>query len=470
MEKVKAGLLPFYLKLYDDQLPEKRAGFKKVLKDVTVGLEKCGLEIVTAPVCRIKSEFAKAVELFKKEKVDCIITLHLAYSPSLESVDVIAKSGLPVIILDTTTDASFDQRTSPDKIMYNHGVHGVMDFASMLRRVGRRFEIIAGHYLVSNVLERTANAVRAITAAKSFRSTSALRIGESFKGMGDFAVDEKTMASKLGIRVTQKGIGDLAKAASSISIKQVEDEVKNDRKLFKVVAPLEVHVRSVRVGLGLRKLIQDGGFKAFSMNFLAFDGSYGVDTLPFLEASKGMAAGTGYGGEGDVLTASLVGALQRAFGQTTFTEIFCADWKGGNIFLSHMGEINPDVAEGKPLLVEKPFLFKGTKNPAILTCAIKRGDAVFVNLAPGPHDTFRLIAAPVTVLADTKRKDMASVVRGWVKPKMRSVESPAKGVEKFLEEYSRNGGTHHSALMLGDKLEALEIFARHAGFEWCVIE
>jgi len=174
-----------------------------------------------------------------------------------------------------------------------------------------------------------------------------------------------------------------------------------------------------------------------------------------------MSRGIGYGGEGDVLTASLVGALAQGLGQTTFTEIFCPDWKGDSIFLSHMGEINPDVAAARPRLIEKPFDFTPAQNPAVITCAPRPGPAVFVNLTPGPDDTFSLIVAPVEVLDDTTNEEMQGVVRGWIQS-----DYP---IEDFLEAYSVCGGTHHSALVLGDKSEALEAFAGFADLECYII-
>ena len=53
----------------------------------------------------------------------------------------------------------------------------------------------------------------------------------------------------------------------------------------------------------------------------------------------------GYAGEGDNLTAALVGALIRTYPDTTFTEMFTPDWEQNLILLSHMGEINPRLAE-----------------------------------------------------------------------------------------------------------------------------
>jgi len=236
----------------------------------------------------------------------------------------------------------------------------------------------------------------------------------------------------------------------------VDAEMERDREAFNVEAPGEPHRRSVKLGLALRACLEEGGFGAFSANFLAFEGAGGpVDTVPFLEISKAMSRGVGYAGEGDVLTAALVGALLGAWERTTFTEIFCPDWKGSSLFLSHMGEINPAVAAAKPLLCERPFPYTGAKDPAVLACAPAPGEAVLVNLAPGPEDSFTLIASPVEVLGDGTHPEMRTKVRGWIRPR--------RPVADFLEAYSRAGGTHHSALVLGDHIEGVGAFARLSG-------
>jgi L-arabinose isomerase len=53
------------------------------------------------------------------------------------------------------------------------------------------------------------------------------------------------------------------------------------------------------------------------------------------------------------------------FPETTFTEMFCPDWKGNKIFLSHMGEINTDLCAEKAILQEKPFPYTDADNPVV---------------------------------------------------------------------------------------------------------
>lgn len=70
-----------------------------------------------------------------------------------------------------------------------------------------------------------------------------------------------------------------------------------------------------------------------------------------------MARGKGYTGEGDILTAVLLGAISSVYRESTFTEMFCPDWKEDRIFLIHMGEANIDLLDDA-MLTEKelPFL------------------------------------------------------------------------------------------------------------------
>ena len=458
MNSPKIGLLPLYLQLYDKTAPLRRNEFRPFIETIGQRFQNAGIGIVAAGICCVEDEFSAAVRLFDQSQVDLIVAVHLAYSPSLEAAAPLERTPIPILLLDTTMDYDFGQAVTPDRIMYNHGIHGVQDLASVLRRRGRPFEIVAGHVTESDVLERAVEVAHAAHAAKRLRGMRVLRIGESFREMGDFAVSGETLLETFGITVDTLPISRLAEEMANVKDADVQAEVQRDTSLYDVQAGEEVHRRSVAVSLALRRLLEAGDYGAFSMNFLAFDSPRApVDVVPFLEASKAMARGLGYAGEGDVLTACLVGALNTAFGLTTFTEIFCPDWKGGSIFLSHMGEMNPKIAATKPALVELQFPYTEALNPAILVAPFAPGPATLVNLAPGPARAFGLIASEVEVLGDATNPEMRNSVRAWIRTK--------KPLHEFLELYSRHGGTHHSALVYGNHARAIESLAKFAGLD-----
>ena len=155
MKKIKIGFMPLYIKLYDDIGLSVRSRLDDFYEKLSQEFENAGFEVVRNSFCRIKPEFEECVAKFESEKCDCIVTWHAAYSPSLESIDALAGTDLPIVVLDTTETYDFYHSNDPDAINLNHGIHGVMDMTNMLLRRGKAYAIAAGHYPQSDVIEKT---------------------------------------------------------------------------------------------------------------------------------------------------------------------------------------------------------------------------------------------------------------------------------------------------------------------------
>ena len=200
MKRIRAGLLPLYIQLYDDSMLQMRPGVEKFLNEAKMELEKRGLEIISVPICRVETEFAAAVRIFEEKATEVIITLHLAYSPSLESVGPISATGIPVIVFDTTPAYDFSALQGTDEILYNHGIHGVQDMCNLLNRKGKEFYIEAGHLYESDVADRVAACAKACRMAAEMRNARVGIIGKPFKGMGDFQLPPETLRSTIGMK------------------------------------------------------------------------------------------------------------------------------------------------------------------------------------------------------------------------------------------------------------------------------
>ena len=148
--------------------------------------------------------------------------------------------------------------------------------------------------------------------------------------------------------------------------------------------------------------------------------------------------------------------MLSVYPETTFTEMFCPDWQNDQIFLSHMGEANVDLYAAKGNLVSKPYNYSDTGSPAVAYGIFKPGPAILVNLAPIQDGKYRLLICNGICHAP---EDPAPVecIKGWFKPK--------KNLPEFLETYSNNGGTHHSALCYNADPQVLLYFAKLMGFE-----
>jgi len=291
------------------------------------------------------------------------------------------------------------------------------------------------------------------------------QIGGPFKGMGDFAVTPAQMAKTIGAEVKTLASERLKSLTAAVKDADVAAEMEEDLERFCLLdATPEAHRRSVRMGLALRRWVEEEGLSALTFNFMSMDRKDGCITAPFLEMSKALGRGTGYAGEGDTLTAALIGALLPVYPDTSFTEMFCPDWENGAVFLSHMGEVNWRLLDGKPVLREMQYAYTDTDNPALVTGRFRPGNVTLVNLAPGvaPHAGYRLIVAPAEMLSVTGTDRHDEYIHGWFRPRC--------SVADFLARYSRLGGTHHLAASYTDDALTIRRFGEMMGWEVCVIE
>ncbi|MBN1838151.1 MAG: hypothetical protein JW820_20000 [Spirochaetales bacterium] len=463
--KAKIGLLPLYLKLYDDRMPQHRPRMELFYNQIVGELGRRGLEVLTSPLCRVQPEFETAVAGFERGGAEAIVTLHLAYSPSLESADALSRTELPLIVCDTTPTFAYGPDQDPEELMYNHGIHGVQDMCNLLLRRGKGYHVEVGHWEKSDVLDRVARRVLAARAAYRMRHLTAGLIGEPFQGMGDFYVSAADLKASFGMETRRLDARKIRKLLEGITEEEVRRERVADEERFEFEGVSEeAYRRSVRTGLAIERWIEEEGIGAFSFNFLQVDRASGLETVPFLQASKLLARGVGFGGEGDLLTAGLVGSLAAAAPETSFTEMFCPDWKNGSIYLSHMGEMNWRLIDGKPRLLEMDYAFSDADNPVYLAGRFKPGEILLVDLLPLEplvEGAYRLIVAPATMLPVRGKDRMEKSVRGWFKPTL--------PLEEFLACYSELGGTHHLALSYGVSEETAVSFGEMMGWDVAVI-
>jgi L-arabinose isomerase len=462
MEIQKIGLLPLYLELYDNLFPEMRNRLDTFLRKIEDLFSTHGVDVQTAPICRLEHEVQESISRFENTNADAVVTIHLAYSPSLESAASLAKTKLPVIILDTTPAFSYGARQDPGELMFNHGIHGVQDLCNLLLRHEKPFLIHAGHWERSDVMKRLVHSLDSAKMACAIRRSKIGLIGDPFSGMGDFSVPFDALKEQLDVNVLRLTGREMADYLAGVS----EQEVSNARADICGFADTdsvdeEVLDKTIKTDLALQKWFAANDLTGVTFNFQYITREKGLPTVPFFTAGKAMASGMGYAGEGDCLTAALVGALLQVYPKTSFTEMFCPDWENGTVYLSHMGEVNYTLLAEKPRFQEMNYSFSDTGNPAFIPGRFKEGEIVITNLAP-VKDGFRLITVPAQMIGIEGEDRMMDSVHGWFQPQI-----PLPG---FLEAYSELGGTHHLALSYDADIGVLRNFARLMNWEFFVID
>jgi L-arabinose isomerase len=194
-----------------------------------------------------------------------------------------------------------------------------------------------------------------------------------------------------------------------------------------------------------------------AFSFLIFEHLPPEPVMPFVGISRLMAEGIGYGGEADALGAAGVAVLHRLTGCSGFTEMFCPDWEGGEVLMSHMGEANPQFARSRPALVEKPSILESGSDSGVLLFESEPGPATLASLSTSPGGGFRWVVSEGELTSSPLYPALNA-------PHYRF--RPRLALPDFLTAYSEAGGSHHLALCRGHMAFRIERLANAIGIEY----
>lgn len=468
MEKIKIGYIPFYTKLYDDEDPKQRIPVANYMRSLVEAIKAQGIDVVMPDyeLCCVKAQFDATVKKFNADKdIACVVTQHTTYSPSLAAIDAMKELKVPIIVFDTTMHYEFlGAAQYEDRIFPNHGIHGVMEFCSMLKRNGINYTIAAGH-IRDNVIAELLGYIRAAAAAKAFRKIKVGKAGGSFEGMGDFIISDETYKKQIGGTVYNLTADIMQKYLAKVTDDEIEKELAYDARYYDVrVDNIDAYKEATKTGLAMRKWMDANKLDGVTVNFL-HTYENGLPKMPFVECCKVMERGLGYAGEGDTLTAGLCSALTKVYPLVTFCEPFCPDWEKDLIFFCHTGEMNTKISRFKPVISDLPFPYNGSGDTVTISGAFPAGQAVLMNLVPcdAENGKFDLILANVTFTDDGYATGAyEKAIQGWMDPGM--------PIREFLKKYSYAGGTHHSVLVYNVTVDELCAFGKMMNFNPVVVK
>jgi L-arabinose isomerase len=442
-DKPRIGLLPLMLELYKQYKPEILEKQRPFIAGISDSLSEF-VNVVTADVCTRSSEVRTAIRTFEAEDVDLVVIVFTSYATSLSALNPLLETNLPLLLFSTTPKNSMAEGITVEDISLNHGVHGYMDLANVLRRFGRRFFFVAGTKEDKKVLSEIEQWATAAKADKLLRRSTIGIAGYTFDGMGDFGVDTTTLNAVFGPEVKHVPLDLLAGNIAEVSEKDVERETAHDHREYIIADDLDpyTHKESNRVYLGLRKTIDELSLTGLTMHFQGVLENPGIITPPFLAISKLQAQGIAYAGEGDILGTVANMMLRFMCGNTMFTEPFCPDFEGGRLLMGHMGESNPAFGE-QTVLRKKKFLFGDAIAPTVTDVTLKKKITTMLNLGIVENCNFQLIGFT---------GEICRRIQGAAEIDMPYFHfKPATGLTHFLTEYGLAGGTHHLAMTTGDR-------------------
>lgn len=463
MVRPKIGLLALTLELYETLLPDLRGSREGWLRRAVLPALQREADVVFSRAVFRREDIEAAVAEFEAGRVDALLVILLTYSPSQLALPALQRTRLPIVIWNTQELRAVDQTFTLANMVDNHGVHGTQDLAHVLTRSGVRFHYVTSPDNDPKSLGELGDFFAACAAVNRLRSARIGSLGYPFPGMGDFAVDTTHLAATLGCTWTNLTVEDYNNRSVAAPAAEVARLVAEYRRSYDVAPDLtETDLAlTARTELALGGMMADYRLNALTYQFTAFGEDERTQTLPFVAASRLMAEGVGFGGEGDLIAAAATTFFNWLKPPASFSEIFTIDFAGNSLFLSHMGEANTAMArrDRKIPLVARPAPITRTRGRQLaLVTSFEPGPATIAALTPGPGGKWRLIAAAATV-------EDYGPLPGFCVP--HSKLKPTSGdVRQFLTAYATAGGPHHNAVFLGDARPRLRFAAELLGADY----
>ena len=435
--------------------------------------EKIPVRVVFKPVVKSPEEIYNIIQEANSAKncIGIIAWMH-TFSPAkmwIRGLQILQK---PLLHLHTQFNRDIPWTDiDMDFMNLNQSAHGDREFGFIMTRMRLNRKVIVGHWQADHILNSISEWTRVAAAKHDLNGAKFARFGDNMRQVAVTDGDKVAAEMKFGFSVNTYAVGDLVSVISSVSDSDLDRLVDEYESTYKIASKLskngemrESLLDAARIELGMRQFLEEGNFKGYTNTF---EDLHGMKQLPGIASQRLMAAGYGYGGEGDWKTSAMVRALKVMGsglpGGNSFMEDYTYHFQPDNnlVLGSHMLEICPTIASGQPSCEIHALGIGGKADPVRLVFNSAAGPALNVSLVD-LGNRFRLLVNEVEAV--DAEHDLPKL------PVARVLWKPAPDMQTACAAWIYAGGAHHTVYSQNLTTDYIETFAEMFGVELVVID
>jgi L-arabinose isomerase len=459
--------------LYGEETLRQVDEHSKIIADSFNNASQIPVKVIFKPVVKSAEEITAICKAANAAPncVGIIAWMH-TFSPAKMWINGLNVLQVPLLHLHTQFNRDIPYSDiDMDFMNLNQSAHGDREFGHIMSKMRINRKVVVGHWQAESVLDKINIWARVAVGKYKMKTMKLARFGDNMRYVAVTDGDKVSAEMKFGFEVNTYAVGDLVKVINQISEAEINQLIKEYEATYQMMASLTKGgamrsslVEAARIELGLKAFLEDGGYSAYTNTF---EDLHGMRQLPGIGSQRMMAAGYGYGGEGDWKTSAMVHILKAMSsgmkGGTSFMEDYTYHFDPTNpmVLGSHMLEVCPTIADGGVKCEVHPLGIGGKEDPVRLVFNGEAGPAINVSLVD-MGNRFRLIVNEV---------DAVKVTEEFPKlPTARALWKPQPSMEVGLQSWILAGGAHHTVYSQTLTTEYIEDLADMLGVELVVID
>ncbi len=431
-------------------------------------------DVVDAGLIDTAPAAVAAGEQFTRAGVELVVCYVGTYATSSQVLPAVQRLNAPVLVLNLQPASALDyRRTDTGEWLANCCACCVPEISCAFERSRLDFHVVSGVLGVDNPLhgeatpdhpasvaawEEIRDWIRAATAVARLRKSRIGFLGHTYPGMLDMYSDFTQHTAQLGTHIEVLEMCDLAARVpvdEEQTVRAKRDQVESvfemsgdspSDPLAKRPTPDEM-AWACRVAVALDRLVAD-----FDLHGLAYY-YRGVDGNEYERLAAGLILGcsllTGNGvpcsGEGDLKNCQAMKMMDLLGAGGSFTEFYAMDFDDDLLLMGHDGPFHLQIAQGKPIL-RGLGLYHGKRGAGVsVEAVVKHGPVTLLAVTQTADGRLKLLAAEGESVAG----ETLSI--GNTNSRIRF----PRGMKSFINDWCREGPTHHCALGVGRTVSAI---------------
>ena len=448
----KIGLFGTGLDTYWSQFDGLLESLINYQNDIKSEMKKrCGVEIIDAGMVDNAVKAREAASLFAREEVDLVFLYVATYCLSSTILPVAQNLKCPIIVLNLQPEAAIDYNyinSLSDKAemtgywLANCQACSVPEIANVFNRSGLRYDFVSGYLRDPEAWKQIEAWIEAGKVQYAMRNNRLGILGHYYCGMLDVYTDITQQSAVFGTHMEILEMCELKKYRDEVTEDQIKEKIAEFNNKFDVSPDCELEEirRAARTSVAMDKLIRMHDLGSMAYYYEGESGNEYEDIVTSVIAGNTLLTGRNIpiAGECEVKNAQAMKIMAEFGAGGSFSEFYAIDYTDDIVMLGHDGPAHFAISEGRVKLVPLPVYHGKPGKGLSIQMRVRQGDITLLSVCENREGIFLLVAegrsvdGPTLQLGNTNSRYRFSC-----------------GARSFIDDWSKAGPSHHTAIGIG---------------------